>query len=252
MLPYVRSLTFSAEIIDFGNPVETVLSHSDPERLIGIADSVVVGLRRVGGVFDIRSDHTPGVPEVQLELRPGARTLGLTLEDLAGQARAAFFGAEAMRIQRGREEVRVYVRLPSDERESVTDIEGYLLRTPGGGEVPLTTVASLKSGTSPTAIRRRDGQRVVTVSADVDPVVISGGEANDILVNSILADLTAADPDLTYTLGGEQQQQVESLDSLYRGFAIAMLLIFALLAIPLRSWTKPFIIMASSRSGSSA
>ena len=244
VLPYVRSLTFTAEIIDFGNPVETVLSHSDPERLIGIADSVVIGLRRVGGVFDVRSDHTPGVPEVQLELRPGARTLGFTLEDLAGQARAAFFGAEAMRIQRGREEVRVYVRLPSDERESVTDIEGYLLRTPSGGEVPLTTVASLNAGTSPPAIQRRDGQRVVTVSADVDPVVISGGEANDILENSILADLTAADPDLTYTLGGEQQQQVESLDSLYRGFAIAMLLIFALLAIPLRSWTKPFIIMA--------
>ena len=242
--PYVRSLTFSSEIIDFGNPVETVLSHPDPEQLARLAGSVVEGLGRVGGVFDIRSDHTPGIPEVQLELRPEARTLGLTLEDLAGQARAAFFGAEAVRIQRGREEVRVYVRLPSAERESITNVEGYLLRAPTGAEVPLISVASLHSGTSPPAIRRRDGQRVVTVSADVDPAVISGGEANDILVNSILANLTADDPDLTFTLGGEQQQQVESLDSLVRGFAIAMLLIFALLAIPLRSYTKPFIVMA--------
>ena len=243
VLPYVRGIIFSGEIIDFGNPVEAVLSHPDPEHLARIANSVTDGLRRVGGVFDIRSDHTPGIPEIQLELRPEARTLGLTLDALAGQARAAFFGAEAVRIQRGREEVRVYVRLPSAERESITDVEGYLLRTPSGAEVPLTSVASLNSGTSPPAIQRRDGQRVVTVTADVDPAVISGGEANAILVNSILADLTAANPDLTYTLGGEQQQQIESLDALNRGFAIAMLMIFALLAIPLRSYTKPFIIM---------
>ena len=244
VLPYVRGIIFSGEIIDFGNPVEAVLSHPDPEHLARIANSVTDGLRRVGGVFDIRSDHTPGIPEIQLELRPEARTLGLTLDALAGQARAAFFGAEAVRIQRGREEVRVYVRLPSAERESITDVEGYLLRTPSGAEVPLTSVASLNSGTSPPAIQRRDGQRVVTVTADVDPAVISGGEANAILVNSILADLTAANPNLTYMLGGEQQQQIESLDALNRGFAIAMLMIFALLAIPLRSYTKPFIIMA--------
>ena len=244
VLPYVRGITFSGEVIDLGNPVEAVLSHPDPERLVQIADSVVDGLREVGGVYDVRSDHTPGIPEVQLELRPEARTLGLTLEALAGQARAAFFGAEAVRVQRGREEVRVYVRLPADERNSITDIEGYLLRTPSGAEVPVMSVASLNSGMSPPAIRRKDGQRIVTVTADVDPAVISGNEANEILANSILADLTAMHPDLTYTFGGEQQQQLESLDALYRGFAIALIMIFVLLAIPLRSYTKPFIIMA--------
>ncbi len=244
VLPYVRGLTFSGEIIDLGNPVEAVLSHPNPERLAQIADSVVDGLRGVGGVYDIRSDHTPGIPEIQLELRPEARTLGLTLEELAGQTRAAFFGAEAVRVQRGREEVRVYVRLPADERNAITDVEGYLLRTPSGAEVPVTSVASLNPGVSPPAVRRRDGQRVVTVTADVDPTVISGGEANSILVDSILADLTAVYPDLTYTFGGEQQEQLESLGALYRGFAIALLMIFVLLAIPLRSYTKPFIIMA--------
>ena len=244
VLPYVRGLTFSGEVIDLGNPVEAVLSHPDPERLAQIADSVVDGLRGVGGVYDIRSDHTPGIPEIQLELRSEARTLGLTLEELAGQTRAAFFGAEAVRVQRGREEVRVYVRLPADERNAITDVEGYLLRTPSGAEVPVTSVASLNPGVSPPAVRRRDSQRVVTVTADVDPTVISGGEANSILVDSILADLTAVYPDLTYTFGGEQQEQLESLGALYRGFAIALLMIFVLLAIPLRSYTKPFIIMA--------
>ncbi len=244
VLPYVRGITFSGEIIDLGNPVEAVLSHPDPERLAQIADSVVDGLRGVGGVYDIRSDHTPGIPEIQLELRPEARTLGLTLEELAGQTRAAFFGAEAVRVQRGREEVRVYVRLPAAERNAITDVEGYLLRTPSGAEVPVTSVASLNPGVSPPAVRRRDGQRVVTVTADVDPTVISGGEANSILADSILADLIAMYPDLTYTFGGEQQEQLESLGALYRGFAIALLMIFVLLAIPLRSYTKPFIIMA--------
>ena len=244
VLPYVRGITFSGEIIDLGNPVEAVLSHPDPERLAQIADSVVDGLRGVGGVYDIRSDHTPGIPEIQLELRPEARTLGLTLEELAGQTRAAFFGAEAVRVQRGREEVRVYVRLPAAERNAITDVEGYLLRTPSGAEVPVTSVASLNPGVSPPAVRRRDGQRVVTVTADVDPTVISGGEANSILADSILADLIAVYPDLTYTFGGEQQEQLESLGALYRGFAIALLMIFVLLAISLRSYTKPFIIMA--------
>jgi len=244
VLPYVRGLTFSGEIFTLGNPVEAVLSHPDPERLARIADSVVDGLRGVGGVYDIRSDHAAGIPEVRLELRPEARTLGLTVQELAGQARAAFFGAEAVRVQRGREEVRVLVRLPTEQRSSLTDIERYLLRTPGGGEVPIMSAASLGMGVSPSALRRRDGQRVVTVTADVDPSVISGNEANEILANSILADLTAAHPDLTYTFGGEQQQQLESIDALYRGFAVALIMIFALLAIPLRSYTKPFIIMA--------
>ncbi len=244
LLPYVRGLTFSGEIIDLGNPVEAVLSHPDPERLAEIANSVVRSLRGVGGVFDVRSDHSPGIREIQLELRAEARTLGITLEELAQQTRSAFFGAEALRVQRGREEVKVYVRLPASERNAITDIEGYLIHTPGGAEVPLSQVARLKSGISPPSVRRKDGQRVATITADIDQTVISGREANTILTDSILAGLSADYPDLTYTFGGEQQQQMESLDSLNRGFVLALLMIFALLAIPLRSYTKPFIIMA--------
>ena len=244
VLPYVRGITFSGEVIDLGNAVEVVLSHPDPERLAGIASSLVDSLRGIAGVFDVRSDHTPGIDEIQLELRREARTLGLTEQSLALQARAAIFGTEVERVQRGRDEVRVFVRLPAEERNSITDVEGYLIRTPEGAEVPLSQVASLNSDISPPAIRRRDGQRVVTVTADVDRTVITGGEANAVLVDSILPELTAENPELSYMFGGEQQQQLDSLGSLYRGFAIAMLMIFALLAIPLRSYTKPFIVMA--------
>ena len=244
VLPYVRGITFSGEVIDLGNPVEAVLSHPDPERLVEIADSVVDGLRTVSGVFDIRSDHTPGVGEIELELRPEARTLGLTVEDMARQVRAAFFGVETLRLQRDREEVRVYTRLPDSERDALTDVESYLIRTRSGGEVPISQAAALSMGISPPAIRRQDRQRVVTVTADVDESVISGGEANDILENTILAELTAANPELTYTFGGEQQQQLESLDAALRGFVLAIFAMFALLAIPLRSYVKPLLVMA--------
>ncbi|MCY4427267.1 MAG: efflux RND transporter permease subunit [Halieaceae bacterium] len=244
VLPYVRGVSFSGEVLDLGSPVEAVLSHPNPDRLGELADLALQGLRNVTGVFDVRSDHVPGVKEVQLELRPEARTLGLSLEDLALQARAAFFGVEALRVQRDREEVRVYVRLPGAERDSITDVERYLIRTPAGAEVPLGQVAELNLGVTPPSIRRKDGQRVVTVTADVDENVISAGEANNVLENSILAELTAANPGLTFSFGGEQQQQLDSLGALYRGFVLAMLVIFALLAIPLGSYVKPFIVMA--------
>ena len=244
ILPYVRSIAFSGEIIDLGSPVEAVLSHPDPERLLGIADSVVEALRSVAGVFDVRADHAPGVGEIRLALQPEARTLGLTVEEMARQARAAFFGVEVLRVQRNREEVRVYARLPEFERSAITDVESYLIRAQSGGEVPLSHVASLTMGRSLPSIRRQDGQRVITVTADVNEDMISGGEANEILENSILAELTATAPELTYSFGGEQQQQLDSLDALYRGFIIAMLVIFALLAIPLGSYLKPFIVMA--------
>ena len=244
ILPNVRGVTFTGEVLNLGNAVAAVLSHPDPERLARTADAVVNDLQGVQGVFDVRSHPARGVREVQLRLRPEARVLGVTLEDIAQQTRDAFFGAEALRVQRGGEDVRVYVRLPSDERDAITDVERYVIRTPAGEEVPLSRVAALESGMSPPTLQRLDGRRVVTITAEVDATVISSTAANAVLTDSILAEYAAADPNLSYTYGGEQQQQIESLGSLYRGFAMAMLAIFALLAIPLRSYTKPLIVMA--------
>ena len=244
VLPYVRGIGFSGELIDLGSPVHVVLSHPSPERLDQIAESVTTRLQRIAGVFDVRSDHASGVREMQLSLRPEARTLGITLDELARQARAAYFGTEALRMQRGTEEVPVYVRLPLHERDDITDIESYVVQTPSGGHVPLRHLASLAIGTSPSDIRREDGQRVVTVTADVDDSVVSGGEATAFLSDTVLADVSSTDPQFSFSFGGEQQQQLQSLDALYRGFALAMLFIFALLATALSSYGMPFIVMA--------
>lgn len=245
VLPYARALSFSSDVLSFGNPVEIILSHPDGERLGVLADAVVGHLRQLRGVFDVQSDHAPGVKEIQIELRSEARTLGLTAEGMAFQVREAFFGAEAVRLQHGREEVKVFVRLPSRERDAIADIERYIVRLPNGNEVPLRQVAELREGTSPLTIRRKGGQRIVTVTANVDQAVITGSEATGTVVDTVLPDLMASNPGLTYLAGGEAQQQIESLDSLVRSFVLAMFLIYALLAIPLRSYVKPLIVMAA-------
>ncbi|MXX76308.1 MAG: efflux RND transporter permease subunit [Holophagales bacterium] len=243
-VPEARGLRFAAELLNLGLPVHVELSHPDPGRLGPIGDSVVERLRELNGVFDVQSDHSAGFQEIRIELRPEARTLDLTLAGLARQVRAAFFGDEALRLQRGPEDVRVYVRLPEEERDTATDVERYMVRTPAGVTVPLSQVATVSMGVAPASIRRKNGQRTVTVTADVDTNATTGVEVTAALTNAILPELADANPGLTYAFGGEQQQQVESTDTLGRGFLLALLVIYALLAIPLGSYTKPLIIMA--------
>jgi multidrug efflux pump subunit AcrB len=221
------------------------LSHPDPSRLDALGARLVEELRRFDGVYEVQTDQDAGLREIQLRLKPAARTLGLTLDGLARQVRAAFFGEEALRVQRGREDVRVYVRLPETQRDAIDDVERYRVRTPDGGEVPLRQVAEVSFGQSPTTIQRRDGQRVLTVTAEVDPTIVSGQEVNDQLEAEVLPLLRADAPELRTTFGGEQEQQQESFGSLGTNFLLALLVIYALLAIPFGSYVQPIIIMAA-------
>ena len=244
-LPRAKSLSIESDILRLGDPVHVELAHPDPQRLAVIADTVIARLQGFDGVYDIQADQETGLREIQLDLRPEARTLGLTLDNVARQVRAAFFGDEALRIQRGREDVRVYVRLPEEERNAIADVERYMVRTPTGGVVPLGRVAEVRFGNSPTTIQRKDGDRVVTVTADVVGAIVTGPEMNSVLESSILPELIARNPGLSYAFGGERQEQVESFGALGGGFALALLAIYALLAIPFGSYTKPLIIMAA-------
>ena len=244
-LPEAKSLSVTSGLLRFGAPVHVELSHTDAGELATIGDSVMARLRAVAGVFDVQADQADGLREIQLDLLPEARTLGLTLDGLARQVRAAFFGDEALRVQRGREDIRVYVRLPEDERNAIADVESYQVRTPGGGEVPLSRVASVRFGSSPTSIQRTDGLRVLTVTADVDTNVVTGDEVTGLLEASVLPVLAERHQELSYTFGGEAQEMRESFGALFGGFALAMLGIYALLAIPFGSYTQPLIIMAA-------
>ncbi|MEM1125417.1 MAG: efflux RND transporter permease subunit [Bacteroidota bacterium] len=245
MVPGVRSLTFSSSIIGVGAPVQVELSHPSDQALNEASDRVMEELGRFQGVFDIRSDQDQGTREIQLRLKPAARTLGLTLDDLAQQVRAAFFGAEALRVQRGREDVRVYIRLPERERDAIADVESYRVRTPTGGSVPLRQVATVSFGNAPANIQRKDGRRVVTITANVTPAVITGQEVTARLTDDILPRVQQNYPDLGYQFGGEQEEQAESFGALAQGFLLALFVIYALLAIPFRSYIQPIIIMAT-------
>ena len=244
-LPGVRALTFTADLVNFGQPVHVELSHPDPERLVVLGNAVADQLRQFQGVFDVKTDQDQGLKEIQLELKAEARTLGLTLEQLARQVRSAFFGNEALRVQRGREDIRVYVRLPENERDAIADVEGYLVRTPGGREVPLGRFATVSFGNSPTSIQRKGGQRVLTVTADVNTAIITGQDVTDQLDGSILPTLQGQNPELTFSFGGEQQEQLESFGALGRGFVLALVVMYALLAIPFGSYAQPLIVMSA-------
>ena len=244
-LPGVRSLTFTSDVVNIGAPVSVELSASDTEQLSQAVAAVEDSLRRFSGVFDIKNDQQEGKREIELQLTDAGRTLGLTLQDLAGQVRSAFFGAEAYRLQRGQDEVRVFARLPDEERESIDDLDDFRIRTPQGAEIPLEEVATTAMGTGPSQINRRDGRRVITITADVNEEIVTGQEVTSNLRASVLPAVKNAIPNVEYSFQGEQRQQRQAQGSLIGGFLVALFGIYALLAIPFRSYVQPLVIMST-------
>lgn len=243
-IPEARSLVFASDLFSAGAPVSVELSHPDVVTLTRISEDLMRELSRFEGVFDIETDQDAGLQEIQLRLKPAARTLGVTLQDVAGQVRAAFFGDEAVRVQRGREDVRVYIRLPEEERNSIVDVERFRVRVPGG-EVALSEIADVTFGESPSVISRLDGRRVVTVSANVNTSVVTGQEISQQLERETLPNLRRDHPQLLYDFGGEQAEQEDSFGDLGMAFLIALLMIYILLAVPFKSYVQPLIIIAA-------
>jgi len=244
-IPGVSSLTFMAEVMTTGYPVAVELSHKDFDTLLVASEKLKTILRDYAGVSDITDDFEPGKVELKLELKDTGRTLGLTLSDLARQVRQGFYGDEAQRIQRGRDDIRVMVRYPEDERTSLADVENMRVRLPDGTEIAFKTVAEVKYGRGYSTIRRVDRRRVVTVSSDVDEDVTPAGEINAELRASVLPSLTNEFQGLQYRFGGEQRERNESLGSLIPNFGIAMMAIYALLAVQFRSYSQPAIVMSA-------
>ncbi|MGB5546587.1 MAG: efflux RND transporter permease subunit, partial [Polyangiales bacterium] len=167
-IPGSDSLTFSFEVgVEPGKPIEVQLIHDDVPTLEAAAERLATEIRAYSGLRDIDSGVTKGKDQLDFRLTDAALAQGLTEFELARQVRAAFFGAEAVRQQRGRDEVRVYVRLPLQERRSLYNVEELVIRTPMGGEMPLSQAALLTRGQAYTIIKRTDGRRNIRVTADV-------------------------------------------------------------------------------------
>ncbi|MYD70779.1 MAG: efflux RND transporter permease subunit [Acidobacteria bacterium] len=244
-VPEAVAIELDTSLLDPGEDLDVQLSGPDLEQLRAAADRIKERLRTYGGVYAISDSLRTGKEEMRLDIRPPAEILGLTLQDLGNQVRQAFYGEEVQRIQRGREDIRVMVRYPRDERRSVGDLENLRIRTPDGGEVPFGLVARAESGRGFASIRRVDRNRSVNVTASVDPQVSSASDVIADLEERILPEILTGFPDVFYSFRGAQAAQEESVEALRTGFVRSVILIFALLAIPLRSYVQPFIIMGA-------
>jgi multidrug efflux pump subunit AcrB len=225
-----------------GAALSVELRHQKMDILERASADMAEALSFYPNAKDIDDGFSPGKQQIDFKIKPEARSLGLEAREVARQVRHAFYGAEALRQQRGRNEVKVLVRLPRQERIYEYSLEEMVLRTPKGTEILLRDAVYISRGRSYTDINRRNGQRIVTVTADVTPRSQAGQILNSIKAE-ILPELQRKYAGLVYSFEGRQADQKESMQSLFRGLLMAMVVIFAMLAVPLNSYIQPLIIM---------
>jgi multidrug efflux pump subunit AcrB len=244
-IPDAISLTYSANLFSFGDPVNVQFSSSDYDELVAVSEQVQAKLAEFPGVFDVSDSFRPGKKEVKLTLTRAAETLGLTLSDLGRQVRQAFYGEEAQRIQRGRDDIRVMVRYPASERRSMGDLENMRVRTPSGAEVPFAVAAEAEIGRGFASIQRTNRRKVVNVTTDVDQTQANANEIIAALKTDILPEILVDHPRVRYSLEGEQAEQADTVEGLKSSFVLALLMIYILLAIPFKSYLQPLIVMSA-------
>ncbi|MBT6058473.1 MAG: efflux RND transporter permease subunit, partial [Gammaproteobacteria bacterium] len=236
-------LTFVSDAFSAGDAISYRLEGRNEENLKQASSQLREELMLYPGVFDVSDSFRAGKQEVQIQILDQGKTLGLTLNDIATQVRQAFYGAESQRIQRGTDDVRVMVRYPEEERQSLGNLEDLLIRTPSGAEVPFLSIADYTLGSSYSSINRQNGRRVITVRGDLDRTVVTPEEIRREIIAKY-KNIWERDLDVELVVGGEGEQQADSLSELLTTFPIAMMVIFALLAIPLKSYVQPLIIMS--------
>ncbi|MBD3647752.1 MAG: efflux RND transporter permease subunit, partial [Pseudomonadales bacterium] len=253
--PDAIELQFTANAFSAGEPIRLQLRGRDVEELRMAAADLRSELAKYPGVLDLSDSFRAGKQEIKLDIRPEAKPLGLTLNDLARQVRQAFYGEQAQRIQRGNDDVRVMVRYPEEERRSLGNLEDMRIRTPDGTEVPFASVAEVTYGSGYSSIRRENQQRVIDVVGDVNRSVITPEEVVFAVERTICEAGTSLNsrkqpcsnskfPGIKYSKGGEQQERDKAMGSIASSVPLALMIIFALLAIPLKSYMQPLVIMS--------
>ncbi len=254
-IPDAIELQFNASSFSAGEPLKIQLKGRDVEELRVAAASLREELARFPGVLDLSDSFRAGKQEVRIDILDSAKPLGLTLNDLARQVRQGFYGEEAQRIQRGNDDVRVMVRYPEEERQSLGNLEDMRIRTSQGVEVPFVSVAEVNYGNGYSSIQRQDQLRVVNVVGDVNRSVVTPEEVMRSIERSLCAPgtsfgnrenrcYTSKFPGVSYSLGGEQEQRLKATGSMVNTIPLALMIIFALLAIPLKSYMQPLVIMS--------
>jgi multidrug efflux pump subunit AcrB len=244
-IPDAVELSFAASLMSIGADLDVQLASRDLDVLRVAAQRVQEELRKYPAVADVNDTFRPGKREIALEITPQGEALGLSLADVARQVRQGFYGEEAQRIQRGRDDVRVMVRYSRSERESLASLETMRLRTAEGVEIPFSVAARGRFEEGFADVTRIDRRRTVNVRADVDNRLGNANEIRGDLEARVLPRVLAEFPGVSYSFAGMQEEQAESLDGAGRSFGAALLLIFILLAIPFRSYLQPLIVMSA-------
>ncbi len=244
LIPGVESITFQGMAAGPpGAPIEIWIQGYDNNDIVNAANELMTRLRQFEGVYQIHSDFSPGKNEIRFELKPEARTLGLTVNDLARQIHAGFYGEEAVRLQRGRDDIRVKVRYTADERSRLSELKNVRIRTPRGHEVPLKSVANIAFSPGFSTITRTDGMRVVAVSAGVDTNKANANEIFAELSSNFFSYIKNKYPGIQVSVQGEKKKMRESFGSLYVGFPLAVMGIFIIIATLFSSYMQPLVIM---------
>ena len=244
-IPDVVALDFTSSLFNAGEDINVQFTGQDLEVLRAASDDLKEKLREFGGVFDIADSFRAGKKEVKLKIKPEAEMLNLSQMNMARQVRQAFYGEEAQRIQRGRDDVRIMVRYPEKERETLGSLEEMRIRTPAGVEVPFNTVAEAEMGRGYSTVDRVDRRRAINVTAAVNPDEANANEIIARLEDVELKEILSRYPGISYSLEGEQKEMKDSMIALGEGFIIAIIFIFVLVAVPLKSYVQPLIIMSA-------
>ena len=244
-IPGVKQVEFESDLFSTGPPIEIKLSSVSRDDLKKVTSILKDKLQTYAGVFDIKDSFSAGKDEIKLTLRPEAQNYGITMSSLARQVRQAFYGDEVQRIQRGRDEIKVFLRYPKDERVSLNNLEQMNVRVGNNIEVPLGQVAQGELASGYSTITRTDRKRSINIVADVD---LTKANANEILAKfekDHISPLLKDYPSVNYSFEGEQREQRDTLGSLFKNFALALFVVYVLLAVPFKSYLQPLIIMSA-------
>ncbi|MCB1581550.1 MAG: efflux RND transporter permease subunit [Marinicella sp.] len=242
-IPGAEEINYRAEIGRSSNPIDIRLSGQNLDELQRFASQVKLQLQQYPDVFDISDSLSNGKNQLELELKPQGQVLGITLNSLARQVRQAFFGAQVQRIQRGREDIRVMLRYTLAERSTINTLENLIITAPDGTQIPFNEVGQVISGKSPSVINRLDRKRTVNITADVNKETINMAAVNAEM-SEFLDKLVGPVTGVSYEFGGEAEEQRESFGTLFYGLIAVLFVIYALLAIPFKSYTQPAIVMS--------
>ncbi|MEJ2912781.1 efflux RND transporter permease subunit [Pseudoalteromonas sp. C12FD-1] len=246
-LPGVKTLNIQDNIFSGGRDdgdVSFRLQGKNADELKEVAGKLKAKLQSMEGVGDVNDSLQSATDEVQLDLKPLAYSMGLTLADVASQVSFSYYGLEAQRILREGEEIKVMIRYPESERNSISNIQNARIITPTGAEVPLSEVAEVKLVDGVNRIRRENSNRTVNVWAAVNTDQVEPFAIAQEIRDTYLPSLLKSYPGVKSNVAGRVQEEMDSADEQLRDFAISLMIIFALLAIPLRSYSQPLIIMS--------